>query len=105
MIKVRGIVYYTVQEIAARLRVSPRTVNEWISRKVIPAPETARFGKHRLPVFTEAWLKQVRKSLLEHREKSGATDSITAALASFLLLPDEPFRPISEENPKKEKME
>jgi hypothetical protein len=101
MIKVRGITYYSLQEIADRLRVHPKTLNDWIAKKIIPPPEISRIGKHRVPTFTDRWLRQARKSLLEHQKESGSTPAILAALT--FILPDEPLPPIAEEPKKEEK--
>jgi excisionase family DNA binding protein len=63
--------YFTISEVAEKLKVSKPTVRSWIKNKKYPLPHF-NFGKRQIRIYTddlEEWIINHRKKVQERAEK------------------------------------
>lgn len=64
-----GNTYPTVSDAAKELKVSPKTVNDWINKGIIPRPPTQDFGTATLNIFPPDYIERAKASIKEYRRQ------------------------------------
>ena len=67
MVYINGKAYRTIVDAAEDFGVSPKTVREWIRKKIIPKPPTVKWGVRVIQYFPPNYMKKAKKALDEYR--------------------------------------
>jgi hypothetical protein len=75
-LEIDGVDYNTVSNAARELKVSVKTVNEWIRKKIIDRPPTIEVGLKTIQIFPPQYLDMARSRIADYkkdkRQKRGA---------------------------------
>lgn len=69
MIVIKNKTHYTIADAAKEFGVSPKTVHDWIGKKIIPRPHTVQFGIRRIQVFPREYMKIAKRRIQEYQKK------------------------------------
>jgi len=61
--------YLTMDEAARRLKVSSRTLKNWLKREIVSAPAEIQQGLRTFLRFTDQWVEKARRETEEYRKK------------------------------------
>lgn len=70
----------TLSDAARHLRVSPKTVRDWIKKRIIPEPPKKNYGIRKIDIFNEKYLEQASKLVDEYRS---AQDELVNKMGRF----------------------
>ena len=68
-VRIGGEEWPTVSDAAEELKVSPKTIDNWIAKGVLPQPPTVERGLGEIRVFPSSYMKKAKRALERNREE------------------------------------
>ena len=72
MLKIDGKEVNTVEEAKKALKVSAKTIGEWIRSGILPEPPVVYYGTREIRTFPEDYLIKAQECIDNHRKKKNS---------------------------------